>query len=212
MKAKSRFLVVAALALAMVMAFGGLIFVSADASNANGWVAEAPEGANEWYGSNNPWPMVPTDKGDGFTEWCFNNNHIVANETPLDISKPIVLTYSTRSNVAPDQGSWVMFALATSFDGATKMSPGIQEETNAQYRPFYYTHQMYDNCEGVTGAGAPLTVDLDRYGMLTNKCGAAYDESATVTLEIYFGAEANEDGYILIDGLYVGYPNVVQSA
>ena len=62
------------------------------------------------------------------------------------------------------------------------------------------------------GAGATVTVDNGRYAMLENKCGVAYDAGAMTTLEIYFGAEKAEEGYILVDGLYVGYPNVAQSA
>ena len=224
MNTKSRRMLLVALVLAVAFAFGGgILFVSASAADgANGWVAEAPAGASAQYGSNLVWPLAPADKGNGFTEWCFNNNHLVANETPLDVSKPIVLTYSTVSNVSPDGGNWIMFGLATSFEGATKMTPGFQEAGNLAYSPFFYAHQAKNNVDtgdigGAAGAGSTVTVDKTKYTLLTNKCGEAYkeniyDESATVTMEIYLGAEASEDGYILIDGLYVGYPNVVQSA
>ena len=212
MNTKSRRMLLVALVLAVAFAFGGFVLSVAAAGTVNGWVADAPTGASEAYGSNRSWPMAPTDKGNEFTEWCFNNDHLVANETPLDVTKPIVLTYSCKSNVSPEGGSWVMFALATSFDGAAKMTAGFQETGNAQYRPFFYAHQMFDNRNGITGVGAPLTVDVDRYEMLANKCGAGYDEGLTTTLEIYFGAENASEGYILIDDLYVGYPNVTQAA
>lgn len=214
MKTKSKWMILAALVLTAMFAFGAVAMVSAESSSANGWVAEAPDGASSAYGSNLAWPLAPTDKGDGVTEWCFNNSHVVANENALDVTKPIVLTYSTKSNVdAATGGSWVMFALATSFEGATKLSAGIQEAANAQYRPFFYAHQMKDNRDNDAGqAGSTVTVDSSRYAMLENKCGAAYDDGAMTTLEIYFGAEQAADGYILVDGLYVGYPNVTQSA
>lgn len=213
MKTKSRCMILAALVLTAMFAFGAMAMVSAENSGTNGWVSDAPEGASTAYGSNLAWPLAPTDKGDGVTEWCFNNGHVVANENALDVTKPIVLTYSAKSNVdATTGGSWVMFALATSFEGATKLTAGIQEEVNAQYRPFFYAHQMKDNRDkDAGGAGATVTVDNGRYAMLENKCGVAYDAGAMTTLEIYFGAEKAEEGYILVDGLYVGYPNVAQS-
>lgn len=215
MKTKSRWMMMAAVLLMFVIAVGGFCFTAGaeTSGNSNGWVTEAPAGSSADFGSNKQWPMAPVDRGEGVTEWCFNNGQVTANETALDVAKPIVLTYSTKSNVAPDAGSWVMFALTTTFEGATKLTAGIQEEGNAQYRPFFYAHQMKDNRDqDAGGAGATVVVKSAKYGMLSNSCGAAYDNNAMTTLEIYLGAEQASDGYILVDGLYVGYPSVTQSA
>lgn len=215
MKTKSRWMMMAALMLMFVIAVGGFCFTAGaeTSGNSNGWVTEAPAGSSADFGSNKEWPMTPADRGEGVTEWCFNNGQVTAKKMALDVTKPIVLTYSTKSNVAPDGGSWVMFALTTTFEGATKLTSGIQEEGNAQYRPFFYAHQMKDNRnQDAGGAGSTVVVDSSKYGMLSNSCGAAYDNNAMTSLEIYLGAEQATDGYILVDGLYVGYPTVTQSA
>ena len=215
MKTKSKLLLIAALFSAFVFAFGGLsLSVYAAEENVNGWVATAPSGAAANYGSNIGWVQAPTAGENGFTNWCFNNNQTVANETALDITKPISLTYSCKSNVSNDGGTFVMFGLATSFEGATKMTAGFQEDVNAQYRPFHYAHYMKDNKDTayIGIAGEPIQVDKNLYKKLTNRCGANFDKNWNANLEIYLGAEKATDGYILIDGLYVGYPKVTQAS
>ena len=160
MKTKSKWLLLAALISALVCAFGGFAFSAfASEGSVNGWVATAPDGAAANYGSNVAWAQAPTDN-DGFTNWCFNNGQTVANETELDVTKPILITYSTMSNVAPDQGNFVMFALTTTFEGATKLPTGFQEG-DAAVRPFFYSHHMRDNREYIGIAGEPMKI-LDK--------------------------------------------------
>lgn len=211
MKTKSKWLLLAALISALVCAFGGFAFSAfASEGSVNGWVATAPDGAAANYGSNVAWPQAPTDN-DGFTNWCFNNGQTVANETELDVTKPILITYSTMSNVAPDQGTFVMFALTTTFEGATQLPAGFQEG-DASVRPFFYAHYMSDNRLNVGIAGEPMQVNKNLYKRLDNKCGEAYNSGKTTTLEIYFHATNMKKGYILVDGMYVGYPKLTQAA
>lgn len=212
MKTKSKWLLLAALISALVCAFGGFAFSAfASEGSVNGWVATAPEGAAANYGSNLAWPQTPTTDSDGFTTWCFNNGQTVANETELDVTKPILITYSTMSNVAPDAGNFVMFALTTTFDGATKLPTGFQEG-DASVRPFFYSHHMRDNREYIGIAGEPMKIlDKKVYNRLENKCGEAYNAGKTTTLEIYFGATKGSQGYILVDGMHVGNPTVART-
>lgn len=212
MKTKSKWLLLAALFSVLVFAFGGLAMTAyASEGSVNGWVAEAPSGAASNYGSNVTWPQAPTDD-NGFTKWVFNNNQTIANENELDITKPILLTYSCTSNVGPTEGTFVMFGLATSFEGATKLTAGFQEGGNKQYLPFFYAHYMRDNRDNVGIAGEPISITKSFYNRLDNKCGAAYHENMTTTLEIYFHESNMKRGYILVDGMYVGYPKLTQAA
>lgn len=218
MKTKSKLLTLAAtVTFAAALCAAGVSSVAfASAEAVNGWEGTAPAGAAANYGSNIAWPLAPTDAGNGYTKWCFNNGHTVANSTRLDVSKPIVISYSCKSNVSDDGGSWIMFGLATSFESAAACSTGLQEAGNRTYSPFFCGHQMADDTNGYNQLGATVTYVGDGYSRVSNKCGTKYDASVAsgdyATMEIYFGAENAADGYILVDGVYVGYPKVVQSA
>lgn len=211
MKSRKWFALLAALILGVSIWAAGLSMTAFAA--VNGWEDGTPEGAAANYGGNKAWPMAPGDMGEGFTRWVFENSHTIANSTALDVTKPITLTYSTRMNVTDN---WVMFALATSFENATKITTGVQEAGNAQYRPFFFGHKAEDNTNGPRQLGEPVTWVMEAWEQIEDVCGIDHWSGWTALdfteVEIYFGAEEAADGYILADGIYVGHPNVTQTA
>lgn len=192
----------------------GLTSVTASADIVNGWDSGTPEGAAGNYGGVKGWAggMTPGDMGDGFTRWVFINSHTIANNIALDVSKPITLTYSTKAN---GNNNWMMFGLANSFDNAVKITTGMQESGNAAYRPFFFGHHADDNTDGANMFGEPVTWTAGAWDQVNDVCGADHWNGWTALefteVEIYFGEESASDGYILADGVYVGYPDAVQS-
>ena len=215
MKKSRRWLTLAASLLCGGTVFAaGLTSVTASADIVNGWDSGTPEGAAGNYGGVKGWAggMTPGDMGDGFTRWVFINSHTIANNIALDVSKPITLTYSTKSN---GSNQWMMFGLANSFDNAVKITTGMQESGNAAYRPFFFGHHADDNTDGANMFGEPVTWTAGAWDQVNDVCGADHWNGWTALefteVEIYFGEESASDGYILADGVYVGYPDAVQS-
>lgn len=215
MKKSRRWLTLAASLLCGGTVFAaGLMSVTASADIVNGWDSGTPEGAAGNYGGVKGWAggMTPGDMGDGFTRWVFINSHTIANNIALDVSKPITLTYSTKSN---GSNQWMMFGLANSFDNAVKITTGMQESGNAAYRPFFFGHHADDNTDGANMFGEPVTWTAGAWDQVNDVCGADHWNGWTALefteVEIYFGEESASDGYILADGVYVGYPDAVQS-
>ena len=178
------------------------VLVTADVSTVNGW----------GMGTN---IESVFDLGNGYTSIVGNNGNSIANETALDITKPIVIDFWSKGRV---NDSWSFIGLADDLTTAQAANNEIYNDAGGLGNyPFLHMHNagwIWHSTEGnLVYNGTPLISDRMNPDYLAYT-GTPKNFSSTIEyaqMEIYFGETASES-YFMLDGMLVGRPTATQAS
>ncbi len=152
------------------------------------------------------------DIGNGYTAITGGNANSIACATPLNVQKPIIFEYWMN---ARDGDDWTFFGFASSFENAKAVDNEIYTvaPVNRDKYPFVHMHNsswIWDGAEGALQNMISDRLETD-YLSLAGFDRAFPTENVCFEIEIYFGQTA-EQGYMLINGLFVGRPSATQTS
>ena len=172
--------------------------VSADAETVNGWSA----------GTN---IEQVQDLGDGYTCIQGANGNSIANETALDITKPIVIDFWSDGRGDSGDG-WSFIGIADTLELAKAANNEIYTSPGMDNYPFIHMHNAgwtWHVSEGnISGKiNDRLNNDYMAFSDLSFNMPA---KGEYVRIELYFGETAAES-YFMMNCLVVGRPSAAQS-
>lgn len=203
-----------AFAAAICIMLSANVFTSrAETGVVNGWVAYNGNGETDRFPFTENYSsfISATDLGNGYTElWMNDGNQDFVNESPLDVSEPIVIEYNYSTASA-----WVFFSLIDNEHDVADDARSLSGD-----EPHQATAADHPEVGLVFGLGGPDSAvfggndQLMRYTptgkTIVNKCGAARVDGEYTKLEIYFGKDSAAEGYIAADGVVIAQLNVTQ--
>ena len=155
------------------------------------------------------------DIGNGYTSIMGSNSGSIANETALDITKPIVVDFWVNGRVADD---WSFIGVADTLALAQAANNEIYSDAGGSGNyPFIHMHNagwIWHATEGniATGGVQKITDRIfNDYLAYSDVPTSISNSKEYIQLEIYFG-ETADAGYFMINGLVVGKPSATQAS
>lgn len=190
-----------------------MTFVKAEEGIVNGWAAYNGNGGTDRFPFIDDYSsfITATDLGDGYTElWMNDGNQDFVNEIPLDVTKPIVIEYNYRTDSA-----WAFFSFIdnehdVATDARSLSGDEVHTATAAEHPEVGLVFGLGGSSSEIFGGNDQLMRYTPTGETIENKCGSARVEGEYTRLEIYFGKNSAEEGYIAADGVVVAKLNVTQ--